>query len=173
MIVIDAFVSDAIPMHLLTVEAFRLYLAKLAPGGVICVHTSNRYIDLPPVLADTARHLNLACVHGKGELDPNRKPPPVGMFGSEWVMLARNDQDLAAMQAPGSEFTRWERPVAPHRHVWRDDFAYIREAFRPDMHAMARTFTVLLFALIGLMILRGSAGLIMGVADSVAPRDQT
>jgi hypothetical protein len=56
--------------------------------------------------------------------------------------------------------------------VWRDDFAYLREAFRTDMLAMARTFTLLLFALIGLMIVRGLAGLIVGASDSAARPDK-
>jgi len=51
-LIVDAFSSDAIPVHLLTREALALYLAKLAPGGVIALHISNRNLDLAPIVAD-------------------------------------------------------------------------------------------------------------------------
>src|SRR5262249_40391066 len=54
MMVVDAFTSDAIPAHLLTKESFQMYFKKLAPEGILCVHTSNRYVDLPKVVADIA-----------------------------------------------------------------------------------------------------------------------
>src|SRR5262249_58801214 len=54
LIVIDAFSSDAIPQHLLTREALRLYLSKLAPDGLLAFHISNRYMDLQPILGDLA-----------------------------------------------------------------------------------------------------------------------
>ncbi len=52
LIVVDAFSSDAIPVHLLTKEAVEMYMRKLAPGGVLCVHVSNRHLRLVPVVAD-------------------------------------------------------------------------------------------------------------------------
>ena len=59
LIVLDAFSSDAIPMHLLTREALRLYRDKLADGGLIAFHISNRYLDLAPVLGALARDAGL------------------------------------------------------------------------------------------------------------------
>src|SRR5205807_9355570 len=56
---LDAFSSDAIPVHLLTVEAFKTYLRHLKPDGVLAVHISNRYLDLVPVVQQAARHLSL------------------------------------------------------------------------------------------------------------------
>ena len=53
-IVLDAFSSDAIPAHLLTKQAFELYLSKLADGGRLVLHVSNQYLDLPPVVGDLA-----------------------------------------------------------------------------------------------------------------------
>lgn len=58
-LVLDAFSGDAIPSHLLTVEAFEVYLRHLKPGGVIAVHVSNRYLNLVPVVVELARHLGL------------------------------------------------------------------------------------------------------------------
>src|SRR3989454_950080 len=56
---LDAFSSDAIPVHLLTVQAFRTYLRHMKPGGILAVHTSNRYLDLVPVVQQAARRLSL------------------------------------------------------------------------------------------------------------------
>ena len=51
MMVVDAFSSDAIPAHLLTEEAFKMYFDRLSEQGILCVHTSNRFVDLPKVVA--------------------------------------------------------------------------------------------------------------------------
>src|SRR5262249_34009899 len=59
LIMVDAFSSDAIPVHLITKEAIQLYLQKLTPHGVIALHISNRYLDLEPVTAVLAMELNL------------------------------------------------------------------------------------------------------------------
>ena len=54
LIIVDAFSSDAVPMHLMTVEALRMYMARLSPTGVVLLHISNRYLDLDAVLGTTA-----------------------------------------------------------------------------------------------------------------------
>src|SRR4029453_7943659 len=70
-IVLDAFSSDAIPVHLMTREALQLYLDKLAPGGSIAFHISNRYLNLEPVLVEIARDARMA---GIGGADPGVTP---------------------------------------------------------------------------------------------------
>jgi hypothetical protein len=80
-IVVDAFNSDAIPVHLLTREAFRLYASKLAPGGILCLHTSNRYIDLVPLIAATSNDLGLLWRRGHDSAPVSNRggrPPPRG-----------------------------------------------------------------------------------------------
>src|SRR5205814_6227831 len=62
LIILDAFSSDAIPIHLITQEALALYLSKLAPGGVLFFHITNRHLDLAPVLGDLAQHAGLAAI---------------------------------------------------------------------------------------------------------------
>ena len=62
-IVIDAFSSDAIPVHLLTAEAIDLYLDRLVPGGVLIFNITNRYLDLPPVLGKIAEEKDLTCLY--------------------------------------------------------------------------------------------------------------
>ncbi|MGZ3048094.1 hypothetical protein AAER28_02940, partial [Pseudomonas aeruginosa] len=54
LIVLDAFTSDSIPVHLLSLQALDLYLSKLAPGGILAFHISNRYLELEPLLGDLA-----------------------------------------------------------------------------------------------------------------------
>ena len=61
LIVLDAFSSDALPVHLLSREAIRLYRAKLAPGGLLLFNLSNRYLDLDPVIGRQAGDAGLAC----------------------------------------------------------------------------------------------------------------
>ena len=84
LIVLDAFSSDAIPAHLLTEEAIAGYRRKLAPGGVLAVHITNRHLDLAPVLAAEADRLGLVAVRrqqiGSGDLTAT----------SDWVVLARD-----------------------------------------------------------------------------------
>jgi hypothetical protein len=88
----DAFSSDTIPVHLLTREAFAIYLSRLAPGGVLVVHGSNRHLDLVPVVAAAARAEGLVALlkeEGKGE------PVQVNFkAGSSVMALARDPADF-------------------------------------------------------------------------------
>jgi hypothetical protein len=86
---VDAFSSDAIPMHLLTREAVAVYLAHLDAGGVLAVHISNRYLGLEPVVRGLARHFGLAHVFVSS--------PESGLAWScDWALLARDPRVLAA-----------------------------------------------------------------------------
>ena len=62
MLAVDAFTGDAIPVHLLTTQAFELYRRHLKPGGVLAVHVTNRYLDLAPVVQQLAAHAGLSSV---------------------------------------------------------------------------------------------------------------
>ena len=91
LLVLDAFTSDAIPVHLLTREAFATYLRHLKPDGVVVVNITNRYLDLQPVLEKLAAHFQLGFamipfpgVHYTGG------GLPLGTFDSRWVLLARD-----------------------------------------------------------------------------------
>ncbi len=116
---VDAFSSDAIPLHLLTQEALRVYLDALSPKGLLLVHISNRYIDLQPVLAATAKRQGLHTMV--------RSDNPVGkdlLTGSVWVLLTRDPQQVIAVQA-GSAGHPWEALPAPAGRVWTDDHASV------------------------------------------------
>ena len=89
-LVLDAFSGDAVPVHLLTREAFALYDRHLAPGGVIAAHLSNRSLDLTPVLYRLAEDRGLIALHfQQGE-------PPAGSFvtRSSWMVLSRDAEFL-------------------------------------------------------------------------------
>ncbi len=126
MIIVDAFGSDAIPVHLLTREAFALYLRKLAEHGVIVFHTSNHYLNLRPVVGNLAKDLHLWGVgRGRGRLTDAQFL--AGASASEWVVLARRQDDLGALWQNRS----WQplRP-APRLPVWTDDYSNIFSVFR-------------------------------------------
>jgi hypothetical protein len=122
-LVVDAFGSDAIPVHLLTREAMDLYFARLQPGGVLLVHFSNRNIDLLPVLATLAADRGLAARWQFYRPGPNEQ----GVSASEWAIFARNDRDFG----PIATDPRWQNLPAPNgRPVWTDDYANILSVIR-------------------------------------------
>jgi hypothetical protein len=121
LIVLDAFSGDSIPVHLLTREALRLYLAKLADGGLIALHVSNDYLDLEPAVGALARDAGLAGLDRNEDL---LQIPPgefiQGRMPAHWIVLARRQSDLDRLAArPG-----W-RPLTARREVpvWTDDYS--------------------------------------------------
>lgn len=96
LLVLDAFASDSVPVHLLTEEAMRTYLERLAPGGVLLVNVSNRFVRLQPLLAAHAQRLGLV---GRGRVDVapaalKRARREAGRADSAALALARAAQDL-------------------------------------------------------------------------------
>ena len=99
---LDAFSSDAIPVHLLTEEAFGIYLRHLRqPGGILAVHISNRYIDLVPVVHGYAERHGLASAMITSEEDS------AGGWESDWVLLADSAGTLARGPIGGAS-TPWD-----------------------------------------------------------------
>lgn len=120
-VTLDAFSSDAIPVHLLTREAIALYLSKLKPEGVLAVHISNRYVNLEPVLASVAALDGLAAV-AKRDADIPARDQESGRFPSHWVLIARHSDDLQAV----SRLPGWRQPlVRPGFRPWTDDYSNI------------------------------------------------
>ncbi|RZJ97590.1 MAG: hypothetical protein EOO76_18670 [Novosphingobium sp.] len=116
---IDAFSSDAIPLHLLTDEAVGVYLRALSPKGVLLIHISNRYIGLQPVLSAIARHRGLtAVVRDDNPQDRTLLTP------SAWVLLTRDPAQLQTLSQlrPDAPWTKLAKPGA---QVWTDDHASI------------------------------------------------
>ena len=130
LLVLDAFASDSIPTHLVTREAFRLYLEKLAPGGLVLVHVSNRYIDLEPLLAALAADAKLAArLFDTDKAKPQADSPH--RYKSTWIALARSEARLKALtedfdKSAPSAWGQWRALKArPGLRVWTDDFSNI------------------------------------------------
>lgn len=122
LLVIDAFSSDAIPVHLLTREALRLYGAKLAPGGVVAVHISSGYFRLDPVVAKLAVDGGWT---GLVQYDEDCSAP--GKAPSQWAILARNREHLMPMIRDG----RWQRlSPPPDAPLWTDDYSNLLRVLR-------------------------------------------
>lgn len=127
LIILDAFSSDSVPIHLLTREAVQMYLSKLEPDGLLAFHVSNRYLDLPPVLARIANSLGLECRYQEGALRGDEKD--MGMVESHWVLMARKKSDLGKM---GSAFIWRNMADVGPGPIWTDDFSNVLGAFRRD-----------------------------------------
>jgi len=109
---VDAFSSDAIPVHLLTLEAFELYFRHLKPDGVLAVHISNQHLDLEPVVVAAAERL------GKGTvIIGNNNDYANGIFSATWVILGSGDalHEAAAIEKAGHPPT-----VHGQKKLWTD-----------------------------------------------------
>ena len=122
LVIVDAFSSDAIPVHLLSVEAVETFERKLTRGGVIAYHISNRFFDLQPVVAAAADRLGLSWAVQE------REGPTNTDYGSKWVMLATSP---ASAEAAGLTEAGWQHPVIDARRApWTDDWANVLGTMR-------------------------------------------
>ncbi len=119
-LVLDAFSSDAIPMHLLTREAFALYHRLLAPHGVLAVHISNRHLDLEPVVAALAADAGLAARVRRDHDFSQAERDGSGRSPSVWVIVGRSPADFGALATD----PRWAA-VTPQGVPWTDDFSNV------------------------------------------------
>src|SRR5690606_33910084 len=106
-IVVDAFTSDAIPVHLLTREAMEIYLRKLAPNGLAVLHISNRHLELSSVVAGVAAANGaIARVHtgGTGDNDESEYSDTAYRYSTNVAVVGRNDEAFGALATRGS----WE-----------------------------------------------------------------
>lgn len=134
LLIMDAFSSDAIPRHLITVEAFQLYFNRLMPNGVIALHISNRFVDLEPTLARLAQVLGLA---GLIQFDSPAatEDGTDARLSSSWVVLARRTADLGGL----ARDSRWRRLQSDGAAPWTDEKADILSAIRwPAMSSLAQ-----------------------------------
>ncbi len=122
-LVVDAFSGDSIPTHLLTREAFLLYLQHLNLNGWIAVHVTNRYLNLVPIVLAAAQNLHLDA-----RVIENSRDTGHAIYPATWVLLGR----------PGGLLQRPEfnvpsmlpaEPASPS-HLWTDDYSSILKAFR-------------------------------------------
>jgi hypothetical protein len=122
LLVLDAFSSDSIPVHLMTQQALDLYLSKLAPGGMIVFHISNRNLDLSAVVGNLAKSRDLSCL-SMLDLTP---PQPNGKDPSHWIVLARNSADYGNLANDQYAHVL----TGNGANVWTDDFSNILSVFK-------------------------------------------
>lgn len=123
LIVLDAFNSDAIPVHLMTREALALYQSKLATGGLLAFHVSNRSLKLDTVLADLGKRDGaMLLTLADGEHDPVRGKDP-----SHWVVMAQQSAAFDSL----TQYPLWRRLEGrADAFVWTDDFSNILSVLR-------------------------------------------
>ena len=115
-LVVDAFSSDAIPIHLVTSDAVRVYRDVLTPGGLLLVHISNRHIDLAPVFSALVNEQGLAAAIRHDPGDPDKY-----LTQSAWIAISADSDVLARLTDDG----RWEELPEAKGRAWSDDFASI------------------------------------------------
>jgi hypothetical protein len=115
---LDAFASDAIPVHLLTTEAFQLYWRHLKPDGVLAVHVSNLYVNLAPIVVLVAEQ------NGKiARVLANPSDAANVVDGSQWVLVTSRPEFFSRLVRQPSTIPAGER-------AWTDDFSNLWQALR-------------------------------------------
>jgi hypothetical protein len=112
---LDTFSSDSIPVHLVTKEAFALYLEHLAPDGIIAAHITNLHLDLQPVFWDLAEYFGLSMVRVEYQGDSN------GGYASHWILLTRDPVllDVPSIQDHAVDLTGYSTTLK----LWTDDYS--------------------------------------------------
>ncbi len=127
-LVVDAFSSDSIPMHLITREALELYLHKLSNDGVVALHISNRFLELLPIVLRLARELNLAVLYVDDDEPAGKGGPDVDLRStSDWVLLARHER---ALDHPLLQEFKTEVLEPAGTPLWTDDHNNILQALK-------------------------------------------
>ncbi len=121
-LVLDAFSSDAIPVHLMTLEAIDLYFRKLAPGGVLALHISNRFLRLTPVVSAVARQAGLFGLVQVHLPTAEQRAISQEMASSRWAVVARRRADIDAI----ADDSRWQSlEDYDDGPVWTDDYSNV------------------------------------------------
>jgi len=121
LLAVDAFSSDAIPVHLITREALAVYLRHVRPDGVIAFHVTNRFLNLVPVVEALAHERNLHVVQVVDDAERGFASK------SDWVLVA---QDSSLLDKP--LIAEATRPIETRRdwRVWTDDFNNLLQVLR-------------------------------------------
>ncbi len=119
-LVLDAFSGDSIPTHLLTREAFEIYMKHLAPDGVLVIHITNSYIDLAPVVAELAEHFHLGSTRAITRDEEERL-----VFRTDWVTLTRSAAYLESHPSHPADL-----PPPRRMRLWTDDYSNLFEILK-------------------------------------------
>jgi hypothetical protein len=130
-IILDAFNSDAVPVHLMTREAVEMYVRKLAPDGLLLAHVTNQHLDLEPVFHAIAADLHLRG-RSKSDDEMSLQELQQGKDRSHWIALARSEARLGAIATDPEWLAVPLHPGAPAdlRFLWTDDYSSILRVLR-------------------------------------------
>ena len=119
----DAFTSDAVPMHLLTLEAYATYARHMKPDGILAVNISNRYLDLEPIMAQAAKEMGWSgvVVYDEGTSEPY-------YVSNTWVLLSKSPAVFAHPDFQDGSTTALQ--VHQQKRVWTDDYSNILQILR-------------------------------------------
>jgi SAM-dependent methyltransferase len=112
---VDAFSGDAIPLHLLTIEAIALYKRHLAPDGILAFHVSNQYLNLGPEIAQLAIAANM-----QSKLIESPGDDATGSYRSTWVLLTNS---ATFFTRPEIARAATDTPTTPRLRPWTDDYS--------------------------------------------------
>ena len=124
LLVLDAFSSDAIPVHLLTKEAFQIYQRHLKANGIVAVHVSNHYLDLEPVVANLAQ----AFDYKSALIDYDETDEEWWLYSSTWILLTH---DQGILDSPAIQ--KASAPLKSRRgksSLWTDDFTSLYQILK-------------------------------------------
>jgi SAM-dependent methyltransferase len=133
LIILDAFNSDAIPTHLLTQEALKIFRDRLRPNGLLVYHISNRYLDLEPVLANLADEATpfMECIIREDQ----RPTPSEGKSQSDWVILTDRTENVEKLL----QLSGWRHAhIDPSLPPWTDDYSSLLDVLRPEVFSILR-----------------------------------
>jgi len=120
LLILDAYTSDSVPIHLITQQALQLYLDKITDHGLIIFHISNQYLDLTPVVANLAQDLGLVCFL-KNDVFLSEQEKLLGKEPSQWAVMARHLEDLGDL----IDDPVWKRLEGSGGPVWTDSYSSI------------------------------------------------
>lgn len=126
-LILDAFSSDSIPAHLLTLEAMQIYMRKLKKDGILLFHISNKYLDLRYVVVNTASVYDLACYFFDDTSLEDREKA-LGKLPSKWILIGRKESAHIARIVRDPAWTLL-KPIFT-RGIWTDNFYDIVGVFR-------------------------------------------
>ena len=127
-LIVDAFNGDAVPVHLLTIEAFELYLRRLKPSGVLAMNVTNTFLDLRPVVVAAAERLGLASVWVHCDGDERVS------YTNDWVLLSRDRQRIDAVASAAKHAAMLQ---VPESRLWTDDYSNLFEALRDESRTLS------------------------------------
>ena len=127
LVVVDAFSADAIPTHLATREAIQMYFSRMRRPGILLFHVSNKYVDMRPLLANTAEDLGMVAYSAVHKPEEHSEFEDLFAEKTMWVAVARSEDKLGEL----TELERWEREEPdPEYPVWTDDYSNIVRVLR-------------------------------------------